>query len=231
MRFLQIEIMKYKLSKIIYTFFLYISLMAFLLFLLGISTGGMYMYDTMETAIREVNNALIWPGCIVVIGIWSSKIIVQEFKEKTIQIVFSLGIERQSIMRTKIILTVVFGFILTLLSTFLLDLFLNVTTEYMYYSETAINYFDRLRIKNILGDMAISAVLVSFMGILPTAIGIKKYSSSLTYGCSIIIALLWAMQIGFDIFFLSITGIRVIFCLCSMVGAAYIMGSCRRMDL
>ena len=85
MRFLQIEIMKYKLSKIIYTFFLYISLMAFLLFLLGISTGGMYMYDTMETAIREVNNALIWPGCIVVIGIWSSKIIVQEFKEKTIQ--------------------------------------------------------------------------------------------------------------------------------------------------
>lgn len=231
MRLLQIEIMKYKLSKMIYTFFLYIFFMAFLLFLLGISTGGMYMYDTMETAIREVNNALIWPGCTVIIGIWSSKIIVQEFKEKTIQLVFSLGMERQLIMGAKIILTIIFGFILTLLSTFILDFYLNFTAEFTYYSETAIHDFHRIRIKDILWNMVFPSVLVSFMGILPTAIGIKKYSTSITYGSSIVIALIWAMQIGFHIPFLSLIGIRVLLCLCSIGGAMYITRSCRKIDL
>ena len=230
-KLLQIEIIKYRLSKLIYTFLLYITLMLILLFLLGISTGGIYMFDTMETAIREANNALVWPGCIIIIGIWSNKILVQEYKDKTIQIVFTTGIERFKVMISKIVFIMIFSFIFVLLSTLILNFYLNNITDWTYYAEAAKEYTNIFSVENIMIKISVPAFMISLSGLIPAALGISKQSSSITYGVSIVLALLWSMQIGFAVPLLSTIEIRILLCLCGVMCSIFIIGICNKKDL
>lgn len=226
---LRIELTKYKISKLLGTLILYNVIMFSFLIALGLSTSGIAMFPTLEIAIHEVNNALIWPSCMLVTGIWSSKIFIQEFREKTIMNIFSSGVNRINITLTKMLLILIISFTFTIISTIIQDFLLTITSSLTYYTEEIINYsFYSLEFTL---DLILNAGVLSVTALISIALGIKKYSSSLTFVGALLIAVIWSIQLNFSNLIFSVDGIRLMLGIIGLLSGLYIIRKTTTVDI
>lgn len=228
--FLNIELDKYKVSKLLGTFILYNGIMFCLLLALGLSTSGIAMFPTMEIAIHEVNNSLIWPSCILVTGIWSSKIFIQEFRDKTIMNIFSSGVKRSSITLTKILLILAISFIFTIISTLLQDFLLNITSSFTYYTEEILNG-DSFYSLEFTSDLIFNAGVLSITALISIALGLIRYSTSMTFVGALLLAFIWSMQLSFSNLNLNVNEIRLFLGIMGILCGLYILRKITTADI
>ena len=229
--FLSIEIYKYKISKLVLTLILFNVFIFIFLMLLGLSTGGIAMFPTMEIAIHEINNAIIWPSCILVGGIWSSKILIQEFRDNTIINIFSSGVKRISIISTKVLMIILITFIFSLITTLIQNLlFVFVINPISYYTEENLKVTLLFTSEFTLNSL-LNIGLLSFSVLIATLLGMKKYSSSITFLGVVLIAVLWAVQLNFSNINLTVEGIRILLAVVGLVCGLNIIRKTNMVDV
>lgn len=206
---LKIELEKYRLSKVILSIGLFNLIIIVLLLALGMSTGGIYMFETIDISIQETNNAIIWPACLVFTCIWSVKIFIQEFREKTIMNIFASGNKRIHVVLSKLIFILIIGFVLTIVTSIVSGIFLGVTSSVTYYTREDVLGFSFIS-QDFLVNVLVNAGMLSITSLIGVAAGMKKYSVSVTFVVTLIVAVIWATQINFPFLFLTVFGIRII---------------------
>lgn len=229
MNLFRIESAKFKIGKIAATSLLF-NLMVFLLLLgLGISTGGQKMFPTMDTAIHEINNSIIWPGCLIFSGVWAAKIFVQEFRNKTIMNIWSCGIHRRRVVLTKLMYIWAIGMLMSFMSTLLLNTMLLLLHPYMNYSEEGLSFAAHFS-PGFIGTVAWNGFCIGITALLSLSFGIRGYSTSATIIASLVVAVVWACQISLPVALLTAMNIRILIMLVSIVSVFFLVHRTKRLD-
>ena len=228
MKELMIEIRKYKVKNIISYILAYNAVLLVFLFVVGNTTGQLYMFEDIKGALIETNNALIWPSSVIFMGLCNNLFFVQEFREKTINNLFVTGTKRLDIIRGKLVLLFLVGIITGIFTTVVMDSFLYLTTDYTYYAEHSLSISELLN-QYFLRDVFLNIVMVSLVPFLSLAIGMARYSFSLTFTSGLLIAAVWACQIsGFN---LSVQSIRLVIMTIGVSAMGYILLRVKRVTL
>lgn len=154
---------------------------------------------------------------IIFAGFLISKFIIEEYKDKTISLLFMYPIKRKKIIISKVIIIAVFTFCFTLISNLIIFpsfYFIQVITNTTLEKLT----FEMIQIQLI--KSVISAVTNSMVGLIPIYFGLRKKSVPITILSSFLVASI--LNSNFNGFTLSsfiiipiifcIIGITVVYC-------------------
>ncbi|MGO4531118.1 ABC transporter permease [Paenibacillus sp. 2TAF8] len=227
MNLISIELSKFKVSKIFGTLLLFNMLLFLFLFLLGISTGGVKMFPTMDTAINQINNAIVWPACIMFNAAWSAKILIQELRTNTISNIWSCGIDRNRLMMTKILLILVIGISVVAVSTLLLNFLLIVFRSYMDYSAEGTALEKQFTMPFVI-NITWNAFCIGITGMLAMFFGSRHFSAITTIIAALGIAAIWASQISF--LNLDVSDIRLLLMFGSILSLLFLERKLKRLD-
>lgn len=122
---------------------------------------------------------------VIFASVLLSKIIVEEFKNKTITILFTYPVSRKTIMFSKIIIVVLFTFFFILLSNVLVAVGF---TTLNHFVEFVPNDYTFASLSQHFLTVLFEAVTASFFALIPLYIGMRKYSTRSTIVTSIIIS-------------------------------------------
>lgn len=130
---------------------------------------------------------------IVFASVLISKFVIEEFRSKTITLMFTYPVNRKKLMVAKLIIIVLFAFcsiiasqlivltLFSLISSFITTFSVNVTAE-MILSQ--------------LPSIFMNALSASIMSLIPLYFGMKKYSTTTTISSSLLIVLLVCQNFG-----------------------------------
>ena len=139
-----------------------------------------YDYNTMF----EFDGLMVRAVFLVFTAVIISRVMISEYTNKTINIMFMYPIKRMKIMVSKVILILSFSF----LSMFLSSIFVNIC---IYIMNKFIYIFDeRLTleiISNGLVNTLIFSLIFSFISLIPMFVGMKKKSTVATIVTSVIV--------------------------------------------
>jgi len=138
-----------------------------------------------------------WNDAFLVIGVFVrmtftifaavliSKIIIGEYKNKTINVLFIYPVNRKKLMLTKLIIVAIFTFIYMIISNIFLSsslFILNIFINFFQYPLTM-----DILLPNLI-NMALYSVIFAFISLIPLYIGIIRKSGSATIVTAIIVA-------------------------------------------
>jgi len=138
-----------------------------------------------------------WNDAFLVIGVFVrmtftifaavliSKIIIGEYKNKTINVLFIYPVNRKKLMLTKLIIVAIFTFIYMIISNIFLSsslFILNIFINFFQYPLTM-----DILLPNLI-NMALYSVIFAFISLIPVYIGIIRKSGSATIVTAIIVA-------------------------------------------
>jgi len=113
-----------------------------------------------------------------------SRLIIGEYKSKTINIMFSYPINRKKIMVSKLAIVVIFAFTTMILSNIFLVFsiyFLNIFVDFIQVPLT-----QDILVKNLINNAVYSAIF-AFVSLIPVYVGMRKKSGAATIITSIIL--------------------------------------------
>ena len=186
LKLIKLEIKKYKLNRNVK------AVMIANLIILVILIMGVYSlkFSNDEPMFKNYSDVFLNTGIIVRVtfSIFAasliSKIIIGEYKSKTINIMFSYPINRKKIMLAKFVIVVIFTFTSMLLSNIFLGfsmLFLNIFVNFIQVPLT-----QDILVKNLINIPVYSAIF-AFVSLIPVYVGMRKKSGSATIITSIIL--------------------------------------------
>ncbi|WP_169744102.1 ABC transporter permease [Paenibacillus wynnii] len=229
MNLFSIENVKLKRGRMAVVSLLFILTLFAFLSILGLSAGGQVMFPNMTTALREINNSIIWPSCLIFTGVWASKIFVEEFRSKTMMNIWVCGIDRNRIVLVKLFLILSIGMLITLLSTLVLNFLLIILAPYMAYAEKGMSFSSHFSAPFI-ELVTLNAIYIGITSLLSVSFGMRGYSTSTTIIASLVMAVLWASQISLQIPGFSTSNIRFILALISVISVLFLLRRTNRLD-
>jgi len=184
---MKIDVKKFHLKRQPGYFLLAILIMAMMIFgVLYVDNGS--LIDSAPIII----DVLVKPVFIIWEAVLISSIIIDEFKNKTILMLYTYPINKKKLILSKVFLVVGYS----LLGIIASQLILNLLFFGIHQFVPAIPY--TLTLNQAMGYL-VSSVLVVLLGLIPLSVGLLKYSSVATMVSSIIIILMGSSSgLGFD---------------------------------
>ncbi|WP_195574100.1 ABC transporter permease [Paenibacillus sp. 1001270B_150601_E10] len=146
-----------------------------------------------EDMVLLFTDTMVRATFIVFASVLISKFVIEEFRSKTITLMFTYPVNRKKLMIAKLIIIVLFAFcsiiasqlivltLYSLISSFITTFSVNVTAE---------------MILNQLPSIFMNALSASLMSLIPLYFGMKKYSTTTTISSSLLIVLLVCQNFG-----------------------------------
>ncbi|MBX4269963.1 ABC transporter permease [Clostridium estertheticum] len=186
LKLIKLEIKKFKLNKNVKTVMI-INLIILAVLLLGVYS---LKFNTKENMFRNYSDVFLYTGTIVraTFSIFAaaliSKLIIGEYKCKTINIMFSYPIKRKKIMAAKLAIVVVFAFTTMILSNIFLIFSIYLLNIFANFIQIPLT--QDILVKNLINIFVYSATF-SFVSLIPLYIGMRNKSGSATIITSIIV--------------------------------------------
>ena len=137
-----------------------------------------------------------WNDAFVVIGVFVritfsifaavliAKIIIGEYKNKTINVLFTYPVSRKKIMLAKLVLVTTFAFTSMIISSIFLSFSLFILNVFMNFIEDSLNI--NILLPNLINS-AVYSLIFAFISLIPVYVGIIRKSGSSTIVTAIII--------------------------------------------
>ncbi|MBW9152920.1 ABC transporter permease [Clostridium estertheticum] len=186
LKLIKLEIKKFKLNKNVKTVMI-INLIILAVLLLGVYS---LKFNTKENMFRNYSDVFLYTGTIVraTFSIFAaaliSKLIIGEYKCKTINIMFSYPIKRKKIMAAKLAIVVIFAFTTMILSNIFLIFSIYLLNIFANFIQIPLT--QDILVKNLINIFVYSAAF-SFVSLIPLYIGMRNKSGSATIITSIIV--------------------------------------------
>ncbi|MCB2355263.1 ABC transporter permease [Clostridium estertheticum] len=186
LKLIKLEIKKFKLNKNVKTVMI-INLIILAVLLLGVYS---LKFNTKENMFRNYSDVFLYTGTIVraTFSIFAaaliSKLIIGEYKCKTINIMFSYPIKRKKIMAAKLAIVVIFSFTTMILSNIFLIFSIYLLNIFANFIQIPLT--QDILVKNLINIFVYSATF-SFVSLIPLYIGMRNKSGSATIITSIIV--------------------------------------------
>ncbi len=185
---MKLEIKKFKFGGTIKGVIIANLIMLFILFMSLLQSK-----TTHDIALRTYTDVFLTTGILVratfsiFAAVLISKLIIDEYKNKTINILFTYPINRVKLMVAKLTIVLIFSFVAMIISNFFLDssmFILNVFVNFIH------DPFKIYTLVKSLTNILIYSISFSFINLIPVYIGMIKKSSSATIVSSIILVTL-----------------------------------------
>ncbi|PGQ00201.1 ABC transporter permease [Bacillus cereus] len=194
LRLMKLEWKKHKLSSYfkgvaicIIAIFAAVSLMA-----LGMKAeGDVLFFDFTQQMV--LINTFIRITFIIFSSVILSRLVIDEYKNKTMQLLFMYPLQRKMLMRAKLTIVFCFCFVSTIIATFSISLLVYFVSPMMGLIETPATIGE---IISIVPTTFISAFMISGISLIPLFFGMRKKSTPTTITTAVIIGMLISSNFG-----------------------------------
>ncbi len=194
LRLMKLEWKKHKLSSYfkgvaicIIAIFAAVSLMA-----LGMKAeGDVLFFDFTQQMV--LINTFIRITFIIFSSVILSRLVIDEYKNKTMQLLFMYPLQRKMLMRAKLTIVFCFCFVSTIIATFSISLLVYFVSPMMGLIETQATIGE---IISIVPTTFISAFMISGISLIPLFFGMRKKSTPTTITSAVIIGMLISSNFG-----------------------------------
>ncbi|MEW4203909.1 ABC transporter permease [Bacillus thuringiensis] len=194
LRLMKLEWKKHKLSSYfkgvaicIIAIFAAVSLMA-----LGMKAeGDVLFFDFTQQMV--LINTFIRITFIIFSSVILSRLVIDEYKNKTMQLLFMYPLQRKMLMRAKLTIVFCFCFVSTIIATFIISLLVYFVSPMMGLIETPATMGEIIA---IVPDTFISAFMISGISLIPLFFGMRKKSTPTTITSAVIIGMLISSNFG-----------------------------------
>ncbi|MCU5238144.1 ABC transporter permease [Bacillus cereus] len=122
-----------------------------------------------------------------------SRLVIDEYKNKTMQLSFMYPLQREMLMRAKLTIVFCFCFVSTIIATFIISLLVYFVSPMMGLIETPATIGEIIA---IVPDTFISAFMISGISLIPLFFGMRKKSTPTTITSAVIIGMLISGNVG-----------------------------------
>ncbi|MBU5314373.1 ABC transporter permease [Tissierella carlieri] len=188
MQLMRLELKKYKLQyHIIGVIIAILLIMAFItISLVDSMTDPTQTKDTYESTFMAIN-LLITVIFLVYSSVLISKIVISEYNNKTIMILFCYPVSRKKLMITKLLMVSIFTIIAMTISYLCCTLYLIVMD---YYFDMVQGTFNRSYLNPYILEAVTSIVMSGVLSLIPFIIGMQKKSVPITIVSSLLVIFL-----------------------------------------
>ncbi|WP_263705542.1 ABC transporter permease [Shouchella tritolerans] len=165
----------------------------------------------------SLTNILIKIVFIIFSATVLSRLVIEEYKRNTVQLLFTYPLQRKKVMRSK--LFIVFGF--CFFSTILASIMINVLA---FYLNPIIGFFEKpVHLNDILGTIPavfLSAFMISGISLIPLYFGMRKKSTAATITSAVLIGFLINATVsngGDQTSLFQFMGVPVLLCLLGLI--------------
>lgn len=182
---MKLEIKKFKMSrylkKVINTNLVLLTILLAITFLSQSAKDVPFIdYNSMFLVIGTLVRAVF----IIFAAVLISKIIIDEYKNKTINIMFMYPIKRKKIMISKLLIVVIFSFTSILLSSIFLDCSMCIINSFTHFLKDTLTI--NLIVSNSI-NIALYSAAFAFISLIPVYVGLRRKSVSATIVTGIIL--------------------------------------------
>ncbi|EJQ66955.1 ABC transporter permease [Bacillus mycoides] len=158
-------------------------------------------------------NTVIRITFIIFSSVILSRLIIDEYKNKTIQLLFMYPLQRKMLMRAKLTIVFCFCFVSTIIATFSISLLVYFVSPMMGLIETPATIGEIIA---IVPTTFISAFMISGISLIPLFFGMRKKSTPTTITSAVIIGMLISSNVGSgngQVSMFNFIGIPIVLCL------------------
>ncbi|WP_377864288.1 ABC transporter permease [Bacillus sp. R86525] len=194
LRLMKLEWKKHQLSSYfksvaicIIAIFIVVNLMA-----LGVKdeVDGLFSNFTQQMVLI---NTFIRITFIIFSSVILSRLVIDEYKNKTMQLLFMYPLQRKMLMRAKLTIVFCFCFVSTIMATFIISLLVYFVSPMMGMIETPATIGEIIA---IVPATFISAFMISGISLIPLFFGMRKKSTPTTITSAVIIGMLISSNFG-----------------------------------
>ncbi|MCP9224567.1 MULTISPECIES: ABC transporter permease [Bacillus] len=138
-------------------------------------------------------NTVIRITFIIFSSVILSRLIIDEYKNKTIQLLFMYPLQRKMLMRAKLTIVFLFCFVSTIIATFSISLLVYFVSPMMGLIETPATIGEIIA---IVPATFINAFMISGISLIPLFFGMRKKSTPTTITSAVIIGMLISSNFG-----------------------------------
>ncbi|WP_242240965.1 ABC transporter permease [Bacillus cereus group sp. BfR-BA-01309] len=164
-----------------------VSLMA-----LGMKAEGDVLFSDF-TQNMALANIFIRITFIIFSSVILSRLVIDEYKNKTIQLSFMYPLQRKMLMRAKLTIVFCFCFVSTIIATFIISLLVYFVSPMMGLIETPATIGEIIA---IVPTTIMSAFMISGISLIPLFFGMRKKSTPTTITSAVIIGMLISGNVG-----------------------------------
>ncbi|MBP3968722.1 ABC transporter permease [Bacillus sp. WL1] len=194
LRLMKLEWKKHQLSSYfksvaicIIAIFAVVSLMA-----LGMKAEGDVLFSDFKQNM-DLANIFIRITFIIFSSVILSRLVIDEYKNKTIQLSFMYPLQRKMLMSAKLTIVFCFCFVSTIIATFIISLLVYFVSPMMGLIETPATIGEIIA---IIPATFISAFMISGISLIPLFFGMRKKSTPTTITSAVIISMLISGNVG-----------------------------------
>ncbi|GAB6531934.1 ABC transporter permease [Bacillus cereus] len=130
---------------------------------------------------------------IIFASVILSRLVIDEYKNKTIQLLFMYPLQRKMLMRAKLAIVFSFCFVSTIIATFIISLLIFCMNQIIGILETPVTMGEIIA---TVPTTIISAFMISGISLIPLFFGMRKKSTPTTITSAVIIGLLINGNVG-----------------------------------
>ncbi len=138
-------------------------------------------------------NILIRITFIIFASVILSRLVIDEYKNKTIQLLFMYPLQRKMLMRAKLAIVFSFCFVSTIIATFIISLLIFCMNPIIGILETPVTMGEIIA---TVPTTIISAFMISGISLIPLFFGMRKKSTPTTITSAVIIGMLINGNVG-----------------------------------
>ncbi|KIV70067.1 Bacitracin transport permease protein BCRB [Bacillus mycoides] len=138
-------------------------------------------------------NTVIRITFIIFSSVILSRLVIDEYKNKTIQLLFMYPLQRKMLMRAKLTIVFCFCFVSTIIATFSISLIVYFVSPMMGLIETPATIGEIIA---IVPATFINAFMISGISLIPLFFGMRKKSTPTTITSAVIIGMLISSNFG-----------------------------------
>ncbi|WNS44167.1 ABC transporter permease [Paenibacillus sp. MMS20-IR301] len=171
------------------------------------------------TAYMSLANIFIRVTFAVFSGIILSRLIIEEYRNKTIQLLFSYPLQRKKVIQSKLFIVLGFCFTNIVVSTFFIEVLTVLLNPTFHFFELTASKED---VTATFPSLLITAVMTAGLSLIPLSFGMRKQSTATTITSSVIIGILLNATVSDGSGSVSVfqfIGVPILFCLLGLAVA------------
>ncbi|MNW59097.1 ABC-2 family transporter protein [compost metagenome] len=179
------------------------------------------------TAFMSLANIFIRITFVVFSGIIISRLVIDEYKNKTIQLLFSYPLPRKKLIQAKLLLVLGFCFSSVVISTVFIESVTVMLNQNVHFFETPASWEELLA---AVPAVLIASAMTAGLSLIPLFFGMRKKSTASTITSSVIIGTLLNATVSdgsSSVSMFQLIGVPIVFC---VLGLAVAYLSYRNID-
>ncbi|CUB24643.1 bacitracin ABC transporter permease [Bacillus velezensis] len=185
LKLMKLEYKKHHLSQ----YFKWVALWIFIIFAL-VALMGWESKNENELMFRDyadfisLTNILIRIVFICFSAVILSRLVIDEYKNKTIQLLFTYPLQRKKLMQAKLSIVFLFCFVSIVIATFVINLLILFVSPHLYLFEKPVEMSE---VVSAMPSTLLTAFMMGGVSLIPLFFGMRKKSTSATITWAVII--------------------------------------------